>query len=63
MIDFTAVAGLIFGLIIIIAGILIGHVPISTILNPEAILVVFGGTLMAAIAIGMLAWLRHRKWL
>lgn len=49
MIDFTALSGLIFGLIIIVAGIAMGQVPLSTILNPEAILVVFGGTLTATL--------------
>lgn len=49
MFDLTALAGLVFGLVIIVAGILMGHVPINTILNPEAILIVFGGTLTATL--------------
>ncbi len=45
--DFTTLAGLILGLIILVAALLLGHVPLSTLLNPEALLIVFGGTLTA----------------
>jgi chemotaxis protein MotA len=47
--DFSTIAGLGFGLLILIGALLLGHVPPETLLNPEAILIVFGGTLTATL--------------
>jgi chemotaxis protein MotA len=45
--DGSTLAGLGLGLAILALALLIGHVPLETLLNPEALLVVFGGTLAA----------------
>ncbi len=45
--DFGTLIGLVLGLVIVSVSLLIGGVPIQTIIQPEAILVVFGGTLTA----------------
>lgn len=45
--DFSTLAGLALGLVILAAALIMGHVPLSTLLNPEALLVVFGGTITA----------------
>jgi chemotaxis protein MotA len=47
--DFSTLAGLVLGLLILGAALVLGHVPLSTLLNPEALLVVFGGTLTATL--------------
>lgn len=43
--DFATLSGLILGVIILVVSLFIGGVPVQTIIQPEAILVVFGGTL------------------
>lgn len=45
--DGSMVAGVILGISILAGAMALGHVPIQTIINPEAILIVFGGTLTA----------------
>ncbi len=45
--DFSTILGLGLGLAILISALCLGHVPYSTLLNPEALLIVFGGTLTA----------------
>lgn len=43
--DRSSIVGIGLGLIILAAAMALGHVPIKTLLNPEALLIVFGGTL------------------
>jgi chemotaxis protein MotA len=43
----TTVLGLALGCSILVAALLIGHVPLATIFQPEALLIVFGGTITA----------------
>lgn len=45
----STLIGLIAGLVILGAALALGQVPLTTLLNPEAILVVFGGTLTATL--------------
>ncbi len=45
--DLSTVLGLGLGLTILVGALLLGHVPFTTLLNPEALLIVFGGTLTA----------------
>ena len=45
--DRSTIVGLTLGLIILTAAMLLGQVPIRTLLNPEALLIVFGGTITA----------------
>lgn len=45
--DFSTLAGLVLGLVILVLALILGHVPLNTLLNPEALLIVFGGTLTA----------------
>jgi chemotaxis protein MotA len=45
--DLSTVVGLSLGLAILISALCLGHVPLSTLLNPEALLIVFGGTVTA----------------
>jgi len=45
--DRSTFIGLGLGLIILAAAMALGHVPLSTLLNPEALLIVFGGTVTA----------------
>ena len=45
--DLSTVWGLGLGLAILVAALLLGHVPYTTLLNPEALLIVFGGTVAA----------------
>jgi len=45
--DLSTVMGLGLGLTILVAALLLGHVPFTTLLNPEALLIVFGGTMTA----------------
>lgn len=45
--DFSTIVGLGLGLAILISALCLGHVPLSTMLNPEALLIVFGGTITA----------------
>jgi chemotaxis protein MotA len=45
--DFATITGLILGLGILVVSLLVGGVPVQTIIQPEAILIVFGGTLTA----------------
>lgn len=47
VLDKSTVIGLVLGGVILIVALLLGNVPISTLLSPEAILVVFGGTVTA----------------
>lgn len=47
--DLSTIVGLILGLLILILALILGHVPPETLLNPEAVLIVFGGTLTATI--------------
>lgn len=47
--ELSTVAGLALGLVILVLALLLGHVPPETLLNPEALLIVFGGTLTATI--------------
>ena len=47
--DISTIAGLVVGFLILIAALILGHVPIATLLSPEAILVVFGGTVTATL--------------
>jgi chemotaxis protein MotA len=42
--DLATIAGLIVGFLILLISLLIGGVPLGTIIQPEAILIVFGGT-------------------
>ncbi len=43
--DFATIAGLVLGLAIVAVSLVLGGVPLDTILQPEAILIIFGGTL------------------
>lgn len=45
--DLSTVWGLGLGLFILVSALLLGHVPFTTLLNPEALLIVFGGTITA----------------
>lgn len=45
--DFSTLAGLALGLVILVLALILGHVPLTALLNPEALLVVFGGTVTA----------------
>jgi chemotaxis protein MotA len=45
--DFSTLVGLALGLLILGAALIMGHVPLNTLLNPEALLIVFGGTMTA----------------
>jgi chemotaxis protein MotA len=45
--ELSTVSGLGLGLLILALALLLGHVPPETLLNPEALLIVFGGTLTA----------------
>jgi len=45
--DLSTVVGLGLGLTILVSALLLGHVPFTTLLNPEALLIVFGGTITA----------------
>lgn len=45
--DFSTLAGLALGFVILAIALILGHVPLSTLLNPEALLIVFGGTITA----------------
>lgn len=47
--DVSTIAGLAIGLVILVLALILGHVPIETLLSPEAIIVVFGGTLTATL--------------
>lgn len=47
--DLSTSIGLLSGLVILAAALILGNVPASTLLNPEAILIVFGGTLTATL--------------
>lgn len=47
--DLSTVAGLGLGLVILAISLWLGHVPVETLLNPEALLIVFGGTLTATL--------------
>lgn len=47
--DRSVITGLALGLIILVGALLLGHVPLQTLLNPEALLIVFGGTLTATL--------------
>jgi chemotaxis protein MotA len=47
--DLSTVAGLGLGLLILAVALWLGHVPLVTLLNPEALLIVFGGTLTATL--------------
>jgi chemotaxis protein MotA len=47
--DFSTIMGLGLGLVILAGALILGHVPPQSLLNPEAILIVFGGTLAATI--------------
>jgi chemotaxis protein MotA len=45
--DLSTVLGLGLGLTILVGALFLGHVPFTTLLNPEALLIVFGGTITA----------------
>lgn len=45
--EVSTISGLGLGLLILALALLLGHVPPETLLNPEAMLIVFGGTLTA----------------
>lgn len=45
--DLATITGLLLGLTIIIGSLIAGHVSLQTVFQPEAILIVFGGTLTA----------------
>lgn len=45
--DGSTIVGIILGFVILGAAMLLGHVPLGTLLNPEALLIVFGGTVTA----------------
>lgn len=45
--DRSTLVGLGLGFVILAAAMALGHVPIATLLNPEALLIVFGGTFTA----------------
>lgn len=45
--DRSTFIGLGLGLVILLAAMALGHVPLKTLLNPEALLIVFGGTITA----------------
>lgn len=45
--EVSTISGLGLGLIILALALLLGHVPPETLLNPEALLIVFGGTITA----------------
>ena len=45
--DLSTVIGLGLGLTILVSALLLGHVPLTTLVNPEALLIVFGGTFTA----------------
>lgn len=47
--DSSAFSGILLGTGILILALAIGQVPVATLLNPEAILIVFGGTLSATL--------------
>ncbi len=47
--DLSTIVGLSLGLVILVAALILGHVPLETLLNPEALLIVFGGTFTATI--------------
>ncbi|HEY9746873.1 MAG TPA: MotA/TolQ/ExbB proton channel family protein [Oculatellaceae cyanobacterium] len=47
--DRSTVIGLLLGIVVLAAALALGRVPLSTLLNPEALLVVFGGTLTATL--------------
>lgn len=47
--ELSTITGLALGLVILVLALLLGHVPLETLLNPEALLIVFGGTLTATI--------------
>ena len=43
--EISTVVGLFMGFAVLLAALLLGHVPFAALLNPEAIVIVFGGTL------------------
>ena len=47
--DLSTIVGLSLGLVILVAALILGNVPMDTLLNPEAILIVFGGTITATL--------------
>ncbi len=47
--DFSIISGLGLGFAVLILALFLGHVPPQTLLNPEALLVVFGGTMAATL--------------
>lgn len=56
--DLSTVTGLGLGLGILVLALFIGQVPLETLLNPEALLVVFGGTLAAT----LISFDKHSLW-
>lgn len=47
--DFMSIVGLTMGLLVVVSALWLGHVPLSVIFNPAAMVLVFGGTLAATI--------------
>lgn len=47
--DFATIAGLLLGGLILVGSLLIGNVPMSVLIKPEAMLIVFGGTMTAVL--------------
>ncbi len=47
--ELSTVAGVGLGLVILALALVLGHVPPQTLLNPEALLIVFGGTVTATV--------------
>jgi chemotaxis protein MotA len=47
--ELSTVSGLGLGLLILVLALLLGHVPPQTLFNPEALLIVFGGTMTATL--------------
>ncbi len=47
--DLTTIVGLVLGLVVLSLALIMGHVPINTLMNPEAFVIVFGGTITATL--------------